>query len=86
MAITRSALRFVGGVGISLSDMAYKINRNITASNESGMFVTLLLARIDMKTRMMDYCNAGHNPRHHPAQRRPLFPAPHFQPGGGHCG
>lgn len=62
MAITRSALRFVGGVGISLSDMAYKINRNITASNESGMFVTLLLARIDMKTRMMDYCNAGHNP------------------------
>ena len=30
--------------------------------NESGMFVTLFLGLIDLKTGHLDFCNAGHNP------------------------
>lgn len=62
MAITRSSLRFVGGHGIDLSEMAGKINRSLTENNESGMFVTLLLCRFNTETRELNYCNAGHNP------------------------
>ncbi len=62
MAITRSSLRFVGGHGVLLSDMVGKINRSLSDNNESGMFVTLLLGRLDTETRMLEYCNAGHNP------------------------
>ena len=62
MAITRSSLRFVGGHGIDLAEMAGKINRSLSENNESGMFVTLLLSRYNTETRMLEYCNAGHNP------------------------
>ena len=62
MAITRSSLRFVGGHGIDLAEMAGKINRSLSENNESGMFVTLLLSRYNTETRMLHYCNAGHNP------------------------
>ena len=62
MAITRSSLRFVGGQGVPLNDMVAKINRSLAENNESGMFVTLLLARINTETRLLEYCNAGHNP------------------------
>ena len=30
--------------------------------NENGMFVTLWLGLVDLKTGHLDYCNAGHNP------------------------
>ncbi len=30
--------------------------------NESGMFVTLFLGLIDLRTGHLDFCNAGHNP------------------------
>ncbi len=32
------------------------------ADNESGMFVTLFLGLLDLKTGHLDFCNAGHNP------------------------
>ena len=31
-------------------------------SNESGMFITLFVAMIDMTDGTMTFCNAGHNP------------------------
>ena len=34
----------------------------MAADNESGMFVTMFIAEIDLTTGQMKYSNAGHNP------------------------
>lgn len=62
MAITRVMLRFVVGLGLPLDETLRRINDEFSATNEMGMFVTLFVARVDLKTGHMDYCNAGHNP------------------------
>ena len=62
MAITRVMLRFVVGMGLPLDETLYRLNNSFSESNEMGMFVTLFVARLDLKTGHMDYCNAGHNP------------------------
>ena len=38
------------------------MNNALTENNEQGMFVTMFMGLIDLKTGRMDYCNAGHNP------------------------
>ena len=62
MAITRVMLRFVVGMGLPLDETLLRINNSFSESNEMGMFVTMFVARLDLKTGHMDYCNAGHNP------------------------
>lgn len=62
MAITRVMLRFVVGMGLPLNETLRRMNDEFSATNETGMFVTLFVARLDLKTGHMDYCNAGHNP------------------------
>ena len=62
MAITRVMLRFVVGLGLPLNETLRRINDEFSATNETGMFVTLFVARVDLRTGHMDYCNAGHNP------------------------
>ena len=62
MAITRVMLRFVVGMGLPLDETLFRLNNSFSESNEMGMFVTLFVARLDLKTGHMDYCNAGHNP------------------------
>ena len=61
MAITRVLLRFVVGMGLPLDETLLRINNSFSEANETGMFVTLFVARLDLKTGHMDYCNAGHN-------------------------
>ena len=61
MAITRSALRFASGAG-HLDEKLTRINNGISESNKNGMFVTLFVGNLDLKTGHLDYCNAGHNP------------------------
>jgi len=62
MAITRSAFRFIASMNVSMSDVLSKINDAISDGNEMGMFVTMFVARINLKTGVMEYCNGGHNP------------------------
>lgn len=62
MAITRSAFRFATSLGLSVAETVSKINDNFCIGNEGGMFVTLFVARINIKTLEMEFCNAGHNP------------------------
>ena len=62
MAITRVMLRFVVGMGLPLDETLRRINDSFSQSNEMGMFVTLFVARLDLKTGHMDFCNGGHNP------------------------
>lgn len=62
MAITRSAVRFILGLGLPLDQVIYKVNNAFCDGNDSGMFVTLFLGSINLETGEFRYCNAGHNP------------------------
>ena len=62
MSITRAAFRFLGGLGLSIDKMIEKINGTLCTRNETNMFVTLFAGKIDLKTGLLSYCNAGHNP------------------------
>ena len=42
--------------------MIEKINGTLCTRNETNMFVTLFAGKIDLKTGLLSYCNAGHNP------------------------
>ena len=62
MAITRAMLHFVATLDLPLNESVSRINNSVADSNSNDMFVTLFIARINLKTLQMDYCNAGHNP------------------------
>lgn len=42
--------------------IATRLNHALVEDNEQGMFVTMFIGLIDLKTGHMEYCNAGHNP------------------------
>lgn len=48
--------------GFTPVEVANKMNESLAADNENGMFVTMFIATVDMKTGRMEFCNAGHNP------------------------
>ncbi|MFC6334417.1 PP2C family protein-serine/threonine phosphatase [Paenibacillus septentrionalis] len=47
--------------GMNVSEMVYSINNEIS-SEDSTMFATLFIAIINTRTRLMQYCDAGHCP------------------------
>lgn len=61
MAITRATLHFMASLDLPLQESLSRINNNVVESNSRDMFVTLFVARIDLQTLRMDFCNAGHN-------------------------
>lgn len=62
MAISRSAFRFITGLGLEINNVVSCINDAFVEGNERGMFLTMFAAKLNLKTREMTYCNAGHNP------------------------
>ena len=62
MAITKATLHIVEGLNLPLDKTLRRINDSVSEANSREMFVTLFVARINLKTGHMEYCNAGHNP------------------------
>lgn len=62
MAITKHAFRMYNGLHLTMDGLVSQINNSISKDNEVGMFVTLFVGRVNLKTLEFDYCNAGHNP------------------------
>ena len=62
MAITRAGLRFVAGMEQTMDKLLERVNVSVIDTNSNDMFVTLFMGRINIETRRMEYCNAGHNP------------------------
>ena len=62
MSITRAMLHFVATLDLPLDESVSRINNSVADSNSNDMFVTLFVARINLKTMRMEFCNAGHNP------------------------
>ena len=62
MAICRSAVRFVAGRTMTMGEVMESVNRILCDGNDNSLFVTLFNGRLNLKTGLLEYCNAGHNP------------------------
>jgi serine phosphatase RsbU (regulator of sigma subunit) len=48
--------------GKTPAQIATKVNEAVAADNENGMFATMFIGEIDLRTGVLEYCNCGHNP------------------------
>ncbi len=64
MAVSRTIIRSKGMLGISASACLKESNHLLAAYSVDNMFVTVFYAIYNIKTGLVSYCNAGHNPPH----------------------
>ncbi len=62
MAVTRTTFRNLSAKENSPGRIVREMNDNLSAMNESDMFVTFFCAVLDLESGLLRYCNAGHNP------------------------
>ena len=62
MAVARSMFRSASMLNTSPKLIVESINRSVCQSNDSYMFVTLLMGVLDLSTGKLLYTNAGHEP------------------------
>ena len=62
MAVTRTTFRNLSANDDRPGSIVTKMNNNLSAMNESSMFVTFFCGVLDLTTGALRYCNAGHNP------------------------
>jgi len=70
------------------AELATRLNDELAADNEQGMFVTMFIGLADLNTGHLSYCNCGHNPPIITPQPttphsslltpNPSLPSPHF--------
>mgnify|MGYP002856920257 CR=1 FL=1 len=47
---------------LSPAAIATSMNDELAEDNEQGMFITMFIGLLDLRTGHLDFCNAGHNP------------------------
>ena len=63
MAQATRLFRTLAAQKMKPAEIATRINDALSGEdNERGMFVTMFLGLVDIKTGHLDFCNAGHNP------------------------
>lgn len=62
MAITKTLVKSASGQESDPARMMERVNNDLSADNSSAMFVTLFIGILDLRTGVVDYVNAGHNP------------------------
>ena len=62
MAIVTRGFRTLALTGRAPAEIATRLNSELSENNEQGMFVTMFICRLDLKTLQLEYCNAGHTP------------------------
>ena len=62
MAVTRTTFRNLSAQEDSPGRIVRTMNDNLSAMNESNMFVTFFCGVLDLANGHLRYCNAGHNP------------------------
>ncbi len=62
MAVTRNLFRVVAQQELPPAEVARQINDTLSEDNEQGMFVTLFIGILDLRTGRLEFCNCGHNP------------------------
>ena len=59
--VTRMFRTLVDG-RLTPNTIATRLNHALVEDNNQGMFVTMFIGLINLKTGHMEFCNAGHNP------------------------
>src|SRR5208282_3506937 len=62
MSATAAATRLGANRGRNMLEQVQRLNSGILSVSDDGRFVTLLIAEIDTRKRMIHYVNCGHNP------------------------
>ncbi len=62
MMRAKTVLRSIAGQGCEINDVFTEGNNLLCQGNDANMFVTAWQAAIDLKTGVMSFVNAGHNP------------------------
>ena len=61
MAMSRTLIRSTALTGVSSAQCMTHVNDILSAESDSGMFVTVFYGILDLRTGVMEFCNAGHN-------------------------
>jgi PAS domain S-box-containing protein len=62
MATTRAYVRSFAALGLDVDEILARVNQVLVADLPENRFVTLLLARLDPRSRTLKYASAGHVP------------------------
>lgn len=62
MAITKTLVKSASSQDSDPGAMMERVNNDLSVDNPNAMFVTLLIAVLDIRTGVVEYANAGHNP------------------------
>jgi len=62
MAVTMTLFKAYARPERDPAEVASKVNDKLAAGNDSGLFVTAFCAVLDVRTGVVRYANAGHNP------------------------
>ena len=62
MVITRTLIKTLAQKGVPVADLMSQVNNLLAQDNPNAMFVTLVMAVINLKTGHLRYANGGHNP------------------------
>ena len=57
-----AGFRLAADMGLSPDEIVGRINALLCKDNDTCMFVTLFVGRLDLATGKLEYCNAGHPP------------------------
>jgi serine phosphatase RsbU (regulator of sigma subunit) len=61
MAQAMRLFHILASQGMQPAEIATLMNKEMTEDNEQGMFVTMFIGLLDLKTGHLSFCNAGHN-------------------------
>lgn len=62
MAVTKTLLKGIAETGMDPSEILNKTNAELCIDNDSMMFVTVFCGILDLRTGLLKYSNAGHEP------------------------
>ena len=62
MMTAKTIIRDLAERGLSVDEIFTLANEKLCENNESGMFVTAWMGKIDLSTGVLRFANAGHNP------------------------
>ena len=62
MMTAKSTLKSLAESGLPVNEVFTQANRQLCENNESGMFVTAWMGILDLRSGLLKFANAGHNP------------------------
>ena len=62
MMTAKTIIRDLAERGLSVDEIFTLANEKLCENNESGMFVTAWMGKLDLSTNTLSFANAGHNP------------------------